>query len=82
MGGVLVRGEGGTGRMRRRGRECIEGEGSAGAGRTGAGRGAPPPGQGEGYPGWVRGWVRDEIGGDPFDKHKHKAMCDVTPFTL
>ena len=62
MGGVLVRGEGGTGRMRRWGRECIEGEGSAGAGRTGAGRGAPPPGQGEGYPGWVRGWVRTKSG--------------------
>ena len=29
---------------------------------------------------------QDEIGGDPFNKHKtshsHKAMCDVTPFTL
>ena len=76
MGGVLVRGEGGTGRMRRWGRECIEGEGSAGAGRTGAGaRGTRPSGAGRGLPGLGPWLGQDEIGGDPFDKHNHKAMC-------
>ena len=80
LGGVLVRGEGGTGRMGRWGRECKEGEGSAGAGRMGAGREAPPPsGAGRGLPGLGPWLGQDEIGGDPFATST--AMCDVAPFT-
>ena len=80
LGGVLVRGGGGTGRMGRWGRECKEGEGSAGAGRMGAGREAPPPsGAGRGLPGLGPWSGQDEIGGDPVATST--AMCDVAPFT-
>ena len=83
MGGVLVRGEGGTGRMRRWGRECIERRQGVCRGRAHGRRArGTPSGAGRGLPGLGPWLGQDEIGGDPFDKHNHKAMCDVTPFTL